>query len=427
MNYSILKDLPFKERISILSTASSRVNALLILFIAYCFYVFIVSRNVEDLDLFITGSTVQVPIINYNLDTWTFYLIAPMGLILLQNSLFLSLKQYLSSVNTFKVSKNQLYNFVIPFLFNRFDLLSIFLKIFLLIILPTIVYLSVFISFLPYHSILLSIYHCIIIGTNFILCIYFFKIFNVFSYKKVFSIFFSIISGLMIILILSLANLEKTFELLKFKESNKRYIELVKSHYLKMFSINLSHLTITISEIRKHYNRTSISMDFKSRDLRYLTLYNTTLSNANFSLGNISNSNFNKSNINNVNFKYSIMENSSFDDATLNNCEFGDTKLKSSTFIGTKISNSNFISVHNFIGLDVSKFYFKAIKNNLKDVIFAGTDFNNVLLGSKEEVFKVRNFRDSTFQNTRYIEGTRELQISHVKGNQIFIKDNKIE
>lgn len=415
-----LEKLSFKERIDIISNSSSKVNGLFIIFILYGFYVFIVAHNVNDLDLFINGSTIKIPIVSYNIDTLIFYKMGVTGLILIQIALFLSLNQYLNSINSMKISKNELFNFTVPFLFNRFDYLSTFLKIFLLCIFPTTVYVWVFISFLPYHGISISIYHFIIILINVMIWIYYSKKLFFVPYRKIIIFILNLILIAMIVPILSLSNLERTFDKFKVNKEETTYINKIKSGYLKMFSIDISDMDIVLSEIRNAYNNPSIILNFNSRDLRYLNLYNSILMDVDFKSANISNANFSGTQFNNITFKYSNMENSNFDNSILKNCEFGSTKLANSTFIKARLTNINFISVINFIGQDISKLYFKSINDNLKKVDFAGTKFDNVLFGQFEELKKVKNLRKTTFINSRMMINTQEFSIINVKDNRIY-------
>lgn len=385
--------LTFNEKVVLLSNSLSKINILLVTFISICFYIFIVIMNINDIDLFITESTIKIPILNYYIKTSQFYIGTPIVVLLLYLTLYSSLKHYYNSIKYYRVSNLNL----LPSILMKHDGLSQFLKFVTFVLFPLFISFNLFITFLPYQSLLISIYHFIFfvlmffVSRLFIVNIIKLKILNV-----MYLILFTMVSFMSILfyILFNIDNIQKDEKLLNNFEI---------SMFIPFFDLKVTKYSFKIDEMRTHYKNPNINFNFNARKLRFLD--------------------FSGSKIHNANFKYAMLKDATFTNSEIDKSEFGGAHLQNVIFNASTISNTNFVGVHYIHRNGISKMYFNAsTKENFFLTSFGATKFNNVLLTDIKNLENT-NFQNALFKNSRVLNGANEVIVKEFKQNTLYLGD----
>lgn len=375
------KDFP-----PIIKDASNKVNATFLIFTLFNFYILLVISNTSDLDLFITGSTITIPVIQYKLNLIQFSYFSGFILCLLQLNLYLTIKQFNHIKKTYALSDISVSKTITPHLINRIDKGSNFLKILLLCFLPMITLFSMYIRFLPYHSINLSSFHFILLITTIILGNLSIKPIIKTNLKK-FLLSFPIVIIILSIPLIILQNfdsfLEKTFA-----NSNSPLIP-----FQKYLTLNIINVKFSLENIRKHYGNQLIRFNFDHRDLRGLNFSKSTINSASFNYTNLKYTNFQSANIKNSNLTYS--------------------KLYKSYFLKADLSNSTFLAPIDVYQDGLTTATVLLMKGNLKDCNFGKAILTNVTFPVLQDL-KSCNLDFSTLNNTTVYINQQLLPIEQV-------------
>lgn len=387
----------YNKTVEFISNSSSKINIIMALFITYCFYILIVSLNITDLDLFIDGSTVTVPVLNFKIKLSTFYYGAPLILFILYLNLYTSFKQYQKSINEIKGSQKDIEVYVIPFLFNRRDTISNLIQYLILIILPLTVLLVLLFKLLAYQEVNVTIFHFIIFLLMSITAYFFNK--TIFNIKTTYFNIYTIVCSSIILINIYILDQINSLNIIK----DEIIKSLVIDYFKENLSLKINNYDFNIENIRTLYGNPSINFNFNVRNLKYLE--------------------FKGSKIKNANFKYSNLHHANFKQSNLEKVYFGGATMPYANFILSNMKDVKFMSEINVYQNGLSKVFFRTeSKKNFLHINFGGATFENVFLGYFDAI-RYAHFMSNKFTNTiLYKDGMQEYIVEKVENNNFFLK-----
>lgn len=163
-----------------LNTSSAQNRNLQLGFITFLFYIAITALQTNHAML-LKNSDVKLPVLNIDIPLFSFYLIAPMLVVILHLDFLLNIREHMRKLDTWvtvskdiNADKRVKAEFVFPFLFNherlyKNEILSFLPRLFNLAtayFLPIITLILVQYKFLPYHSLRMTIMHSVLIAID---------------------------------------------------------------------------------------------------------------------------------------------------------------------------------------------------------------------------------------------------------------------
>ncbi|MCK5538605.1 MAG: pentapeptide repeat-containing protein, partial [Bacteroidales bacterium] len=420
----------------ILNVSANKNNNLLIFFLTFGLYILISTLGTTDIALLLPQHGFKMPVIDFELDLLSFFVLGPLLLILLHFNILFNHHKHLEKLNTYKdeVDINSidpsLYGFAFMMGNHSFSgrMINIILWT-LLYILPLLVFLIIYMHFSDYHHKVITPIHLIIIVLDLIFIVL--SIFyndNFYKNKhndlsptkvntilKYFFYFYFIFTGLLMISYFILFFYPITYE--KYDPSYLRKIEnnfwpKQTCNAIKLLSEYKDcypRLVVTEEEMAKiskdalyiprHLDMANIKenlkeqklileygtrIDLTNRNLRYADLKASILTRA-----NMTNSQLDAADLSNSHMQAVDLTNANLMDAVLR-----ESKLQSAILINTNLQGASFVKAN----MQKAQLWHSNLSNsNLQNAQLQQAKFEKVDLVNTD-------FRDTNLNNTSFMD-----------------------